>query len=235
MYYLIGFAAIILAYILATYIVNRPVVQVNAVRTTCLVSFGFLSSWFLIEKSILHVNWWSISSSNLLLCVIISIVLVVVNIVWYYFLTNGSDYKPFLEMGAVSDGCPHQNQWAIPSNFITHSAHVIYEEILFRGFIGLLLYYVLGLWAAILIPSIAFGLLHYIPFRQFALKNNIKPDRLVAGAFISTCFFPAIFSFSNFMFNSLIPGWIMHTFLNCSVGLYLKYIDHTFKSYEYVN
>ncbi|HEU4742937.1 MAG TPA: CPBP family intramembrane glutamic endopeptidase [Meiothermus sp.] len=193
-------------------------------RNTVIVSLMFFSLWIFIEKEFLFQNWWSITPQQLGITVALTLLICAINIFFYRWAMTGSDYPGLQKLGVISDGCAYNDRLAIPKNFITHGAQVLWEEILFRGIIALSLYYLVGFWPAVIITSLSFGLLHYLPFRSYAIQNSIKLDKYVLNAFISPAFFPAVFIIANLSFSSLMPGWIMHWGLNCSVGLYLKYI-----------
>lgn len=169
-------------------------------------------------------SWWTISGSTLVEVLTLTVGAMVVNILLYRFYMGGRDYHGLVQVGVISDGCPYAGSYAIPKNFITHGGTALWEEIVFRGAIGLGLFFLFGSLISIVATSLLFGLLHYLPFRAYAKHHSIQPDRYVLGALISPTLFSALFMMANLFYNSLIPGWIMHWGLNCSVGLYLRYI-----------
>lgn len=203
---------------------NKRKFQSKTLESGFLVSCLLLFCWVIFDYFFLVENWLLLDNVKILPVFILAFMAALINIGIYSWNSKGSDYKPLEQAGVISDGCPYSGRWSIPANFFTHAAQVLWEELLFRGFIGLSIYFVFGTIPAVIVPSVLFSLVHYLPFRAFAIKNNIKPDRYVLGALITTGIFPAIFMILTIQFRSLIPAWIMHTFLNCSVGLYLRYI-----------
>jgi Type II CAAX prenyl endopeptidase Rce1-like len=224
------FITIVFGFLIAAIAINRQTfsrkdpVQSKAIENTILLSLSFFGLWLIVDYFFIAGQWWSLSTEYVFPAILLASSLAILNIFLYSWYMNGTDYKSLYDAGVISDGCPYVGGWSIPSNFVTHGAQVLWEEVLFRGFFGILLYFWFGVIPAVLVPTVLFGLLHYLPFRTFSLKNRIKPDRYVLGALISTTIFPAAFMISTIIFQSLVPAWIMHTFLNCSVGLYLRYI-----------
>ncbi len=194
-------------------------------KNTVNLSIGLFTIWLLVTQIFpISKLKWNLSLTEFTTVFGIMVILVILNLFLYDWYTKGNDYNKFQEQGIVQDGCPYNGKYSILKNMFTHGGEVLWEEILFRGIISLILYSLFGIVAAILIPSFLFGLMHFIPYRNFAIKHGIKPGRLVYGAFIGPFVFPSIFAYCNFYWESLIPGWIMHWGLNCSVGLYLRYI-----------
>lgn len=222
--------------ILATYSVLLSALYINSLtaksdskfvihKNTVNLSIIFFTIWLIITRifPVSRLNW-SISTIEFLNVLGIMLVLVMMNLFLYNWYTRGRDYNRFKELGIVQDGCPYNGKFSIFKNMLTHGGEVLWEELLFRGIFALILYSFFGIFIAIFVPSFLFGLLHFIPYRNFAKKHEIKPRPLVYGSFIAPFIFPSVFSYCNFYWNSLIPGWIMHWGLNCSVGLYLRYI-----------
>lgn len=204
---------------------DRSQIEKSSTKNTILTSLYFFVFWIIIDHFFYPNSWFTVNISDLPYILAAALLMVVLNILLYKWYLGGSDYIPLYKSGIIRDGCSYSGSYSIPANFITHAAQVLYEEILFRGIIGLSLYFWIGELWAILIPSILFGLAHYLPFKSYSTNNNIAPDRYVIGALISTSIFPAFFMMSVIYWESLVPAWIMHTFLNCSVGLYMRYIN----------
>lgn len=198
-------------------------------KNSVIVSALVFAAWLLLDQFVIPGSWWSLSGGAVLLSILATLGLMALNIGLYRWYMGGRDYAGLVKAGVVSDGCPYVGSFAIPKNFITHGGMTLWEEILFRGLIGVSLYLWLGPVVAILVTSVLFGLVHYLPFRAYAKHNGIKSDRYVLGAFISPALFPAVFMAANLISGSLIPGWIMHWGLNCSVGLYLQYMFPAFQ------
>jgi membrane protease YdiL (CAAX protease family) len=217
---------IVFVFLLAAFVINRRTFSIKtsseskAIENTIFASVIFFILWLLIDQILIPGYWWSLKTEYILPSILLSLAFVFLNILLYVWYMGGTDYKPLYDAGVITDNCPYNGTWSIPANFVTHAAQVLWEEIFFRGFIGIVLYLWLGLVPAVVIPTIIFGLMHYLPFRAFALQNN----RYVFGSLVSTTVFPTAFMVSTVAFQSLVPAWIMHTFLNCSVGLYLRYI-----------
>ncbi|WP_276959449.1 CPBP family intramembrane glutamic endopeptidase [Allomeiothermus silvanus] len=214
--------------LLTAYLLNNTASRTEAIyrgyRNSVMISFIAFSLWLAFDHWFIPGSWWTISGSTLLAVICLTLGAMAINILLYRWYMGGSDYPGLVQAGVVSDGCPYNGPYAIPKNFVTHGGATLWEEIIFRGVIGLGLYFIFGPIVSIVVTSVFFGLLHYLPFRAYAKHNSIKPDRYVLGAFISPSLFPAAFMAVNLFYGSLIPGWIMHWGLNCSVGLYLRYI-----------
>lgn len=217
-----------LGVLLLAFLLNSSASRAQAVyrgyKNSVAVSAVLFILWLMLDHWFIPGFWWDISGSALITVIALTIGAMAINILLYRWYVGGSDYPGLVRAGVVSDGCPHDGRYAIPKNFITHGGATLWEEIVFRGAVGLGLYFVFGWVVAIVVTAALFGLIHYLPFQAYAKHNSIKPNRYVLGALISPTLFPATFLAANLFYGSLIPGWIMHWGLNCSVGLYLRYI-----------
>ncbi len=220
--------------LLVAYLLNKATSRTQPTyrgyKNSVFISFVAFTFWLMLDHWLVPGFWWTLPSAALVEVFALNVGMMVLNILLYRWYMGGSDYPDLVRIGVVSDGCPHDGLYAIPKNFTTHGGTTLWEEIVFRGMIGLGLFFLFGPLVSIVATSLAFGLLHYLPFRAYARHHSIRPDRYVLGAFISPSLFPAIFMAANLFYGSLIPGWIMHWGLNCSVGLYLRYILPTLSS-----
>lgn len=181
-------------------------------------------------------SWWNLGYMEFTLIMVLTLFLGVINIMLMNWFMSGADYILLNKKGMINMGCTHtQGKYQILKNFTSTGAMVLGEEIVFRGGIGLGLYFWLGPIPAILITSISFGLLHFLPIRHMAIKNGITPGLYVVGVFILTSIFPAIFIIVNLTFRTLVAGWLMHWGLNCMVGAYMRYFYKEKKEVQVVS
>jgi len=220
--------------LLTAYLLNNAASRTQSIyrgyKNSVVISFVLFAVWLMLDYWFIPGSWWTISGSTLVVVIALTVGAMVINILLYRWYMGGSDYHGLVQAGVVSDGCPYSGSYAIPKNFITHGGATLWEEIVFRGAIGLGLFFLFGPLVSIVVSAVFFGLLHYLPFRAYAKHHSIRPDRYVLGALISPVLFPAAFMAANLFYGSLIPGWIMHWGLNCSVGLYLRYVLPAFSS-----
>jgi hypothetical protein len=174
-------------------------------RNSIAISFVLFCVWLALDYWFVPGSWWRLSSSSFVEVILLTLATMMANIFLYRWYMTGTDYPGLVRAGVVNDGCPYLGSYAIPKNFITHGGTTLWEEIVFRGLIGVGLFILFGSVISIVVTA-------------------PRPDRYVLGALISPTLFPAIFMAANLFYGSLIPGWIMHWGLNCSVGLYLRYI-----------
>ncbi|GIW33373.1 CPBP family intramembrane glutamic endopeptidase [Meiothermus sp.] len=162
-------------------------------RNSIAISFVLFCVWLALDYWFVPGSWWRLSSSSFVEVILLTLATMMANIFLYRWYMTGTDYPGLVRAGVVSDGCPYLGSYAIPKNFITHGGTTLWEEIVFRGLIGVGLFILFGSVISIVVTALLFGLLHYLPFRAYAKHHSIRPDRYVLGALISPTLFPSCY------------------------------------------
>lgn len=181
--------------LLAAYLLNNTASRheptYRGYKNSVVISLVLFAIWLLGDSLFVPGFWWSLTWSSLVGVVALTLGAMVINIILYRWYMSGTDYPGLVRAGVVSDGCPYDGSYAIPKNFITHGGTTLWEEIAFRGLVGLSLFFLFGSLVSVVVTSLFFGLLHYLPFRAYAKHHSIRPDRYVLGALISPTVFPS--------------------------------------------
>lgn len=205
-------------------IVNSQHERHRGVRNSSVAGLVFFAVFLAIDAWILPGDWWGFSGSDTIIVLGVALVLGVFNIGLSLWAQRGSDYSEMSAQGLVNDGCFHKaGRLQIPKNLLSNGAVSLGEEMLFRGFIGILLYLWLGPWVAVAVTAVLFGLTHYVLSRNTARRQGIQPGRYVASIMLITTLTPAIFMVAVIFYHSLVPGWLLHWGINCIVGAYMRY------------
>ena len=205
-------------------IINNREERHRGIRNSSIAGLVFFVVFLAVDAWILPGDWWGFSGVDTLTVLGLSAILGVFNIGLSLWAQGGRDYSEMTTKGLLSDGCFHkEGRLQIPKNILSNGAMSLGEEVIFRGFIGILLYVWLGPWVAIVVTAVLFGLLHYVLTRQKARRDGVQPGRYVASTMLITTLSPAIFMAAVIFYQSLAPGWLLHWSINCIVGAYMRY------------
>lgn len=209
-------------------IVNGQDKQHHGLRNSSIGGLILFVLFLAVNAWLLPGNWWGFGTSDALVILGVALVLGLFNIVFILWAQTGDDYAAMRAKDLVNDGCFHkEGRLQIPKNLLSNGAVSLGEEVLFRGFIGVLLYLWLGPWVAVGVTAILFGLLHYVLSRRTARLNGVQPGRYVASVMLITTATPLVFMVAVIVYQSLVPGWLLHWGINCIVGAYMRYVRRT--------
>ncbi len=168
--------------------------------------------WPILAASISDVRLWLIFLSVLFL-------LVIANVVIIRWAEKGADYQKIVSSAEQVENHetlkrPSAPAWVKPAVI---SGQVLWEEILYRGFIGVIMLLLLPMPYAVVAQGSLFALLHFLPMYIVAKARGVRPGRFVYSSLFFITLASSLFMLFNLLFGALWPGWLMHATLNNAV------------------
>lgn len=168
--------------------------------------------WPILASSASDVRLWITFPTALFL-------LAVANVVFIRWAEKGADYRRIVSSAeqAENRGTLKRSSapaWVKPAVI---TGQVLWEEILYRGFIGVILLLFLPALYAVVAQGFLFALLHFLPMLIAAKAMGVRPGRFVYSSLFFITFASSLFMLFNLLFGALWPGWLMHATLNSAV------------------